>query len=166
MRFFTSKGCSRTSKPATVAVPAVGGMKHVNMRIVVVLPAPLGPKKPTIWPFWISKEMWSTAVLRAYLFVSSLTVIMDFYFCREMHNVSNRPKQIQSFNSEALCYELRRAAVNPSFEKQNSLPPDLKELHPLLKLFAELRELALQIRDFILQTRNFALELCDAIACR
>src|SRR5580704_11745705 len=48
--------------------------------MVVVLPAPLGPKKPTIWPFWISKEMWSTAVLRAYLFVSPLTVIMYFYF--------------------------------------------------------------------------------------
>src|SRR5882724_10209651 len=79
MRFLTSKDCSRTSKPATVAVPDVGGRKHVSMRMVVVLPAPLGPKNPTICPFSISKEMWSTAVLRAYLFVSSLTVIM--YFC-------------------------------------------------------------------------------------
>ena len=51
MRFLTSRGCSRTSKPATVAVPAVGGRKQVSMRMVVVFPAPLGPRKPTIWPF-------------------------------------------------------------------------------------------------------------------
>ena len=50
MRFLTSRGCSRTSNPATVAVPAVGGRKQVSMRMVVVLPAPLGPRKPTIWP--------------------------------------------------------------------------------------------------------------------
>ena len=45
MRFLTSSGCSRTSKPATVALPAVGGRKQVSMRMVVVLPAPLGPRK-------------------------------------------------------------------------------------------------------------------------
>jgi len=45
------------ARPATVAPPDVGGKKHVNMRIVVVLPAPFGPRKPTIWPFWTSKEM-------------------------------------------------------------------------------------------------------------
>src|ERR1051326_2930549 len=79
MRFLTSMGCSRTSKPATVAVPAAGGRKHVRMRIVVVLPAPFGPRKPTIWPFWTSNEMSSTATLRAYLLVRLLTVIIDFY---------------------------------------------------------------------------------------
>ena len=51
MRFFTSIGCSSTSKPATLAVPSVGGRKHVRMRMVVVFPAPFGPRKPTIWPF-------------------------------------------------------------------------------------------------------------------
>ena len=79
MRFLTSRGCSRTSKPATVAVPDVGGRKHVSIRMVVVLPAPFGPRKPTILPFSTSNEMWSTAVLRAYLFVTSLTVIIGFY---------------------------------------------------------------------------------------
>src|SRR5882762_6544994 len=34
MRFLTSKDCSRTSKPATVAVPDVGGRKHVTMRML------------------------------------------------------------------------------------------------------------------------------------
>src|SRR5260370_37175229 len=80
MRFLTSIGCSRTSKPATVAAPDVGGRKHVRVRIVVVLPAPFGPRKPTIWPFWTSNEMSSTAVLRAYLLGRPLTVNIDFLF--------------------------------------------------------------------------------------
>src|SRR5580704_15485641 len=75
-------GSSSTSKPATIALPAVGGKKHVSIRMVVVLPAPLGPRKPTIWPFSTSNEMWSTAVCRAYLFVSSVTVIIKFYFLK------------------------------------------------------------------------------------
>src|SRR5260370_17721116 len=79
MRLLTSSGCSRTSKPATVALPDVGGRKHVSTRMVVVLPAPLGPRKPTIWPLRTSNEMLSTAVLRAYFFVSSLTVIIRNY---------------------------------------------------------------------------------------
>ena len=33
------------SKPPTVTVPAVGGMKPVIMRMVVDLPAPFGPEK-------------------------------------------------------------------------------------------------------------------------
>src|SRR5258705_5330129 len=78
MRFLTSMGASRTSNPATVAVPDVGGKKHVNTRMVVVLPAPFGPRKPTIWPFSTSNEMWSTAVLRAYLLERSFTLIIDF----------------------------------------------------------------------------------------
>ena len=48
MRFLTSCGFSSTSKPATEALPDVGGRKQVRTRIVVVLPAPFGPRKPTI----------------------------------------------------------------------------------------------------------------------
>src|ERR1035438_3995150 len=61
MRFLTSIGFSSTSKPATEALPAEGGRKQVRTRIVVVFPAPLGPRKPTIWPFSTSNEMSSTA---------------------------------------------------------------------------------------------------------
>ena len=50
------------------------------MRIVVVFPAPFGPRKPTIWPFWTSNEIWSTAVVCAYFFVSPLTVIIRILF--------------------------------------------------------------------------------------
>jgi len=35
-----------TSKPATFAVPPLAGMKQERMRMVVDLPAPLGPRKP------------------------------------------------------------------------------------------------------------------------
>ena len=34
------------SKPATRAVPAVGGSSVVSISTVVDLPAPLGPRKP------------------------------------------------------------------------------------------------------------------------
>ncbi len=45
-----SRGDSNRSLPATVTVPLVGGRNPVIMRIVVVLPAPLGPSMPTISP--------------------------------------------------------------------------------------------------------------------
>ena len=43
-------GSRSRSAPATVAVPAVGRSSVVSMRSVVVLPAPFGPRKPTISP--------------------------------------------------------------------------------------------------------------------
>src|SRR5271157_3791405 len=76
MRLLTSRGFSRTSKPATLALPDVGGRKHVRTRIVVVFPAPLGPRKPTIWPFSTSKEILSTASVRAYRLVRPSTLII------------------------------------------------------------------------------------------
>src|ERR1700682_4771607 len=76
MRFFTSRGCSSTSQPATGAVPPVGGRKQVRTRIVVVFPAPFGPRKPTICPFSTSKEMLSTATVRAYRLVRPSTLII------------------------------------------------------------------------------------------
>src|SRR5208283_5756902 len=76
MRFLTSMGFSRTSKPQTLAVPEVGGRKQVRTRIVVVLPAPLGPRKPTICPLSTSKEMLSTATVRAYRLVRPSTLII------------------------------------------------------------------------------------------
>src|SRR4051794_7087686 len=76
MRFFTSCGFSSTSKPAIVALPAEGGRKQVSTRIVVVFPAPFGPRKPTIWPFSTSKEMSSTATVRAYRLVRPSTLII------------------------------------------------------------------------------------------
>jgi hypothetical protein len=41
-----SRWRSVTGAPATLAVPLVGRVSAVSIRIVVVLPAPLGPRKP------------------------------------------------------------------------------------------------------------------------
>ena len=46
MTFRTAGPSWTTSKPPTVAVPAVGGSNVVSMWTVVDLPAPLGPRKP------------------------------------------------------------------------------------------------------------------------
>ena len=50
------------SKPAIVAVPALGGSSVVSILIAVVLPAPFGPSSPNTSPLstWISSP--STAV--------------------------------------------------------------------------------------------------------
>src|SRR5215471_8872508 len=51
-----------TSEPATVASPDVGCDRPHKMRIAVVLPAPLAPRKPKISPRSTSKVSPSTAV--------------------------------------------------------------------------------------------------------
>src|SRR5215467_6514182 len=61
MRRLTSIGLACTSRPHTDTSPEVGGMKPVIMRIVVDLPAPLGPRNPRTSPFPTSKETPSTA---------------------------------------------------------------------------------------------------------
>ena len=47
--------------PSTVADPDVGEMRPASMRIVVVLPDPFGPTKPTTSPAGTSKLSPSTA---------------------------------------------------------------------------------------------------------
>ena len=46
----TSPGWSRTSNPATRAVPESGRINVVRMRTAVVLPAPFGPRRPKTLP--------------------------------------------------------------------------------------------------------------------
>src|SRR6202007_1807494 len=47
--------------PPMLILPEVGGMKPVTMRMVVDLPAPFGPRKPSTSPRSTLKEMSSTA---------------------------------------------------------------------------------------------------------
>ena len=51
----------RGSRPSTVALPVVGLDSPSTMSMVVVLPAPLGPRKATISPCWSSRSMPRTA---------------------------------------------------------------------------------------------------------
>ena len=49
-RIRTRIGFSKTQLPATRTVPEVAAMKVVMIRMVVLLPAPFGPRKPTTSP--------------------------------------------------------------------------------------------------------------------
>src|SRR5579863_1857620 len=62
MRRLTSSGCRLTSKPPTTARPEVGAINPHSTRMVVDLPAPLGPRKPKISPGWTSRFRSATAV--------------------------------------------------------------------------------------------------------
>ena len=74
----SSPGLGRSAKrrPATVAVPEVGGVSPTMIRMVVDLPAPLGPRKPVTRPGRAVKVTSSTAVKPPYFLVSASTVIM------------------------------------------------------------------------------------------
>src|SRR5664280_1453262 len=72
----TANGSSNTSKPWTVADPAVGAIKQVRTRMVVDFPAPLGPRNPTTSPRATSKVTLSRARTEPNCFVSPLALIM------------------------------------------------------------------------------------------
>ena len=60
------------SAPATSAVPEVGGSKVVNIRRVVDLPAPFGPRKATSSPGSTSMSTPRTASTVSFLLVNCL----------------------------------------------------------------------------------------------
>src|SRR5215471_11212771 len=62
MRSRTPSGSLRTSSPSTQASPPERGNKPVSILMTVVLPLPLGPRKPKISPFSTRKLTSSTAV--------------------------------------------------------------------------------------------------------
>src|SRR5579875_194856 len=76
MRRFTSMGCSITSKPQTRAVPPVGARKPAIIRMVVDLPAPLGPRKPSTSPRPTAKLTSSTATIGPKCFERDWTSII------------------------------------------------------------------------------------------
>ena len=61
MRRFAMIGFSSMSKPPTEIWPEVGGINPVIIRMVVDLPAPLGPRNPSTSPFSTVKETPFTA---------------------------------------------------------------------------------------------------------
>src|SRR3954471_20963784 len=71
----TSSLAPTTSKPATSACPAVGLVSVHSMLIVVVFPAPLGPRKPKTSPVPTSKLTAFTASKSPNDLRSSLTLI-------------------------------------------------------------------------------------------
>src|SRR5436305_1694344 len=65
------------SWPPTVIVPSEGGMNPVIIRIVVDLPAPFGPRKPSTSPRSTSNETSFTATFAPNALVRFLTLIME-----------------------------------------------------------------------------------------
>src|SRR5713226_6453392 len=71
----TASACFTMSFPPTSALPEVGGVSVVSMRIKVVLPAPLGPSRPKISPSCTSKLTSFTATKSPNCFLSLMTSI-------------------------------------------------------------------------------------------
>src|SRR5687768_16452152 len=76
MSRLASIGLSTMLWPPTVTSPSVGGMKPVIMRMVVLLPAPLGPRKPNTSPLSTEKETPFTATFWPNIFFKFRTLIM------------------------------------------------------------------------------------------
>ncbi len=67
------------SYPATTPVPDVGRRMPQSILIVVVLPAPFGPKNPNISPFLILRFRLETATRSPNLFVRLKVSIMNSF---------------------------------------------------------------------------------------
>src|SRR3990172_2220492 len=72
----TLSGLLTQSKPATSALPSEGERRVQRMLMVVVFPAPFGPRKPKTSPSFTVKEMSSTAVRDLNRFVKSSALII------------------------------------------------------------------------------------------
>src|SRR5262245_23573586 len=70
-----SSGSRARSWPLTATRPEVGLSRPAMMRMVVVLPAPFGPRKPWIWPGPTARLTPSTARKAPYSFTRSRTSI-------------------------------------------------------------------------------------------
>src|SRR3954453_19185659 len=77
IHLFAGMGFYTMSKPPTVTEPDVGGIKPVIMRILVDLPAPLGPKKPSTSPRSTEKETAFTASFSPKFLVKLSTLIIQ-----------------------------------------------------------------------------------------
>lgn len=77
--FLTSLSCFTMSNPPIVAVPFVGLVRVESIRMTVLFPAPLGPSRPKISPFFMSNVMLSTATKSPKAFVKFWTTIIDSF---------------------------------------------------------------------------------------
>src|SRR4051812_5473353 len=70
MRRRTARGCAITSMPATSAEPESGFRRVLSTRTMVVLPAPLGPSRPSTVPLGTVRSTPSSAVTLPYVLTS------------------------------------------------------------------------------------------------
>src|ERR1700689_5169362 len=87
MQDFAATGSFSISCPQTETCPAVGEMKPAIMRMVVDLPAPLAPKKPSTSPGATENVRSSTANLCLYRLDRFLIVIIRAFEPRSLQEV-------------------------------------------------------------------------------
>src|SRR3984957_12367359 len=106
MHDFASTGAFSMSCPQTETCPVVGEMKPAIMRMVVDLPAPLAPKKPSTSPGATENVRSSTASLSPYRLDRFLIVIIRAFEPRSLQEV---PQNI------ILCRRAARAQGGPGY---------------------------------------------------
>src|SRR4029077_6629711 len=99
MRRLASSGFSEISNPPIVTVPSLGGRYPVIIRILVDLPAPLGPRNPRTSPLATVNVMLSTASFGPKLLVSFSTLII-WRSLRTFHFLEGSLRQSAS---QSLC---------------------------------------------------------------
>src|SRR2546423_1792988 len=99
------------SKPAIDARPDVGGMKLERIRIVVLFPAPFGPRNPMISPLPTSKFRSWIAAWPAKRFVRFSTLIIESVMLSD----NSTPEALQiyciSTRRQRHCFHRLPAAV-------------------------------------------------------
>src|SRR6266540_3941141 len=133
MSFLAGMGFSTMSCPPTDTLPAVGGMNPVIIRIVVDLPAPLGPRKPRISPRSTENVTPATARFVPKCFSKFSTLIMQllqFFRVEQAVEITLRPPACKGGTPLHLCNRggrrtahFRRftcAAADGSFDGNNS----------------------------------------------
>src|SRR5713101_8349642 len=94
-------GLSSMLNPPTETSPPDGGMNPVIMRIVVDLPAPFGPRKPSTSPFFTVNDTPSTAIVAPNDFRRFRTSIMQRKAVCNLYNT--RFFQISSVHRILVC---------------------------------------------------------------
>src|SRR5713101_3539321 len=107
----TASASARMSCPATRAVPEVGGVSVVNMRMSVVFPAPFGPSKPKISRSATSKTMSLTAT-RSPNFLVKWSTSIEFMACFPAASESRKPAFLRGRRQQhCRCHSREQASL-------------------------------------------------------
>src|SRR5258705_8748378 len=117
---FAFSGSASRSWPSMTTRPAVGLSSPAMMRMVVVLPAPFGPRKPWISPLGTSKLTPSTAVNDPYFLTRPSTWIMDLLPPRRRPTAA--PTRVAPWNGD---FERPEVGGLAAHEDRNGVGPEL-----------------------------------------
>lgn len=104
----------KISIPKTSAQPSLGSMRPVSMEMVVVLPAPLCPKRAKIYPLYMVRFVPPTAVLFPNFLTRPLTLRQLFSlscFLRESETISKFLLSLEPISSSARSLYLSASLI-------------------------------------------------------